>query len=582
MTMTRKESRPQKSLTTMARRSSSPRQLLMWYLIPVLFCAALVVSMLGTLTPEVLRPSSDVQMVLNSLSESFSSSFSADGLLNQSKPFFSMFDGDGSLIEEGGEDTEKDEAKTLVTTPQQNGADSPAWIIPRGVVPNQPSKDPTQKRIHESITTSDVVSPLVFQNLLTEVNVKSILQMGCGKTSWWFHLQGVDAMCVQEASEPTIVPSIDHDYRNGVWYPETTMDAVWAVDFLEYVQAHHQSNYFATFRKAAVIFVSTTEDQGTGRVELHSSEWWKRKFKSQGFVHDSEWSVRMVKLAEQDKAARLKSLDVFLNPLVASLPQHAHLFFEHGCYKNYPPIQTQPCQANHRRRTETALPDIFLPFELDVTADELWKKVALNSTTSRENAVSEFKLFPVSRKASNKYTTSSQIPFAEGLNPDNPLAIPQGKGQNQPSEKVHDAAIDNKRKIYGGQGDKEHLGGFTDIDYEGISPSLWTQMVEKLGIKSILDIGCGRGISTMWFYLNGLDALCAEGSRDAVDKSLLPNVAEQVVEHDFSKGPWWPEKTYDAVWAIEFLEHVGVNYQFNYISAMRKAAIVFVTSSRWG
>ena len=33
---------------------------------------------------------------------------------------------------------------------------------------------------------------------------------------------------------------------------------------------------------------------------------------------------------------------------------------------------------------------------------------------------------------------------------------------------------------------------------------------------------------------------------------------------------------------MEFLEHVGINYQYNYIQAFRKAAILCVTSSRWG
>jgi cyclopropane fatty-acyl-phospholipid synthase-like methyltransferase len=76
--------------------------------------------------------------------------------------------------------------------------------------------------------------------------------------------------------------------------------------------------------------------------------------------------------------------------------------------------------------------------------------------------------------------------------------------------------------------------------------------------------------------------LCAEGSHDAVLNSMLPDVENQVVEHDFSRGAWWPERTYDAVWAVEFLEHVGVQYHYNYITTFRKAALIFVTSSRWG
>jgi len=58
-----------------------------------------------------------------------------------------------------------------------------------------------------------------------------------------------------------------------------------------------------------------------------------------------------------------------------------------------------------------------------------------------------------------------------------------------------------------------------------------------------------------YFKKNGAKVLCVEGSHDAVMKSLLP--PDLIVEHDFSRGPWWPEETFDAVWSVEFLEHVA-------------------------
>ena len=73
------------------------------------------------------------------------------------------------------------------------------------------------------------------------------------------------------------------------------------------------------------------------------------------------------------------------------------------------------------------------------------------------------------------------------------------------------------RKIYGGAGDKQHLGGFTEVDIHGIAPMVWKDMVTYFGIKSIIDVGCGRGISTSWFVTHGLETLCVEGSHDAVN-----------------------------------------------------------------
>jgi Methyltransferase domain len=138
---------------------------------------------------------------------------------------------------------------------------------------------------------------------------------------------------------------------------------------------------------------------------------------------------------------------------------------------------------------------------------------------------------------------------------------------------------DVQRKQYGGAGDKVHLGGFVEFDREGVSPAVWKDMMDWVGIHSILDVGCGKGVSTSWFVEHGLETHCVEGSHDAVSQSLVPNVT---TEHDFARGPWWPEKTVDAVWCVEFLEHVGRYYHHHYFPAFQKAALIFATHSYWG
>lgn len=163
------------------------------------------------------------------------------------------------------------------------------------------------------------------------------------------------------------------------------------------------------------------------------------------------------------------------------------------------------------------------------------------------------------------------------------LDFPRGEAVALPSIRISDAEekVIN-RKHYGGAYDKKHLGGFTEIDLFGISPAVWKNMVTYFGVKSLLDVGCGRGISTSWFALHGVDTLCVEGSHDAVTKTILPDPSTQLVEHDFARGPWWPSRTYDALWCVEFLEHVGRNFHHNFLPAFRKAALLFVTHSQWG
>lgn len=104
-------------------------------------------------------------------------------------------------------------------------------------------------------------------------------------------------------------------------------------------------------------------------------------------------------------------------------------------------------------------------------------------------------------------------------------------------------------------------------------------MIGVLAIKSIIDVGCGKGVSTSYFMDRGAQVLCVEGSHDAVMQSLLP--PDKIVEHDFSRGPWWPSMTYDAVWCVEFVEHVERQFMNNYLPIFHKAALIFVTSSSW-
>lgn len=179
-----------------------------------------------------------------------------------------------------------------------------------------------------------------------------------------------------------------------------------------------------------------------------------------------------------------------------------------------------------------------------------------------------------------------------------PPALPSIQTTDEEEEKIK-----RLRTGYGGTGDKSHLGGFTSLDPMGISPDTWKDMMEYFGIKSLLDVGCGKGVSTSWFYLQGIDTICVEGSHDGIMNSWLPEVITEkrkqendhadevsikkeiehrVVEHDFSRGPWWPKETVDAVWCVEVLEHIGRNFQKNYLPSFKKAAFIFATHSNWG
>lgn len=202
------------------------------------------------------------------------------------------------------------------------------------------------------------------------------------------------------------------------------------------------------------------------------------------------------------------------------------------------------------------------------------------SSDTSQTDVADY-LSPFSQQNAFSYTSpNGKTSDVIQLHLQNPLGVPPGSPPNLPSIRDPAAAVDHVRRHYGGAGDQKHLGGFTQLDLDGVSPNLWRHMIEQYGVRSFLDIGCGRGTSSRWFYEHNATVLCVEGSQDAIQNSFLPR--HLIVEHDYTRGPWWPQETFDAAWSVEFLEHVSRQYHFNYVSTLRKAALLFVTSSRWG
>lgn len=209
----------------------------------------------------------------------------------------------------------------------------------------------------------------------------------------------------------------------------------------------------------------------------------------------------------------------------------------------------------------------------------------VNVNQQQQIAKSPAAIVASSSSVGNNPTAWDPVHNALGIPPGEALNLPairKSQENNDNDNDIDNIIVDEKRKDYGGKGDGKHLGGFTALDLAGISPSVWKHMVTDYGVKSVLDVGCGRGVSTSWFALHGVDAKCVEGSHDAAERTLLPHPETQMTEHDFSRGPWWPAETYDAVWAVEFLEHVNLQYHVNYVTAFRKAALIFVSTSRWG
>lgn len=121
-----------------------------------------------------------------------------------------------------------------------------------------------------------------------------------------------------------------------------------------------------------------------------------------------------------------------------------------------------------------------------------------------------------------------------------------------------------------------HLGGYVHGGDPGTwCPHLWTWVVRRFQVRSVLDVGCGEGHATRFFGNLGCAVTGVEGCSQAIRDSVIPGC---VVQHDFCHGPYLPPTPPDLIWSCEFLEHVEEKYLGNILQTFAEARkLIFVT-----
>lgn len=117
-----------------------------------------------------------------------------------------------------------------------------------------------------------------------------------------------------------------------------------------------------------------------------------------------------------------------------------------------------------------------------------------------------------------------------------------------------------------------HLGGHENETH--LDDGALTYLINNLGIKSVVDIGCGPGGMVELMLKKGLDVLGIDGDFE-VDRP--ESLKDHIVIHDFTKGPYDLGKTYDLAWTVEFVEHVDAKYMQNFIDVMKQCKYVIMT-----
>jgi len=116
-----------------------------------------------------------------------------------------------------------------------------------------------------------------------------------------------------------------------------------------------------------------------------------------------------------------------------------------------------------------------------------------------------------------------------------------------------------------------HLGGnISEGDPFTYCPSVWNYVINRFGIKSVLDLGSGLGYSSQYFHCQGLTTIAVDGLIENVKNSIYPTIF-----HDIIKGPIICKV--DLVHCHEVVEHIDAAYLDNLLNSLLCGKYILIT-----
>lgn len=117
----------------------------------------------------------------------------------------------------------------------------------------------------------------------------------------------------------------------------------------------------------------------------------------------------------------------------------------------------------------------------------------------------------------------------------------------------------------------KHLGGAI---YQGdpytYCPSVWEYVVKRFCVKSVLDLGAGRGYSSNYFFNLGCKVLAVDGLKQNAVQALYPTFLQ-----DLTKGP--VVTRVGLVHCHEMVEHIEEKYVDNLIDSLSCGDYILMT-----
>jgi|TARA_R110000803_G_scaffold2544_9_gene8683 hypothetical protein len=128
----------------------------------------------------------------------------------------------------------------------------------------------------------------------------------------------------------------------------------------------------------------------------------------------------------------------------------------------------------------------------------------------------------------------------------------------------------------------DHLGGGERRCHDDKGALEWA--AAHLGIKSMLDIGCGQGCVSLSAVNMGMEVLAVDGDPGDLhgEWNFVRDEKIPFLLHDYTEGSVNPDREFDLCWSVEFLEHIEAKYIPNFMNDFQKCKYVFVTAAKPG
>ena len=116
-----------------------------------------------------------------------------------------------------------------------------------------------------------------------------------------------------------------------------------------------------------------------------------------------------------------------------------------------------------------------------------------------------------------------------------------------------------------------HLGGnFAEGDPVSHAPAVWNYVIDRFGIASVLDLGCGIGHASVYFYRRGMKVVAVDGLDFNVRHSLYPAVKIDLTNQAVSCFV-------DLVHCQEVVEHIEEKHINNVLDSLCCGKLILMT-----